>query len=203
MCEVAGLGVNDADYQVHISESDRQEGWTCPDYMRWGSILKYIKKRGNGRVDNGLKYFSSFLSMLEECKFDDEEHSVIDSRLLGVGNALSDYLVVKQEHRGILRLRSNGGDYPAWVSPYNKEGTQYWVARYRNVETGVRTARRDFKTMHEASFFAMEMFAQRILNISNEYNDCERTRHGLVNVALQMRTLAQNGFMFYPAGKKG
>lgn len=198
MTIVAGLGINDTHDQVHIENIGNGEQWICPEYQAWRSLLKYASNNGIMRVDNGLKHLSSFKEMLKQSKYDPEVHCIADSKLLGVGNRLSDYLVLRAEHRGIMRFRTKDASLPAWVSSYDKNGVTHWLVRYRKPETGNRTAKRGFKTKHEASFFAMEMYAARIIGISNTYIDDKRTQEGLITVALQMVTLAKNGIMFFP-----
>lgn len=196
MSKIAGLGINDSRYTVHLGGGNEPQ-WTCPDYAQWCSILYNIQSKGNGTCDDGLTRFSYFSKLLSSSNYKRTKHSIIDSCTNGVGNKLSDYLIVRKEHSSIFKFRTPKEGCPMWVGSYMKDGTTHYIARYRSHVTGKRTGKRGFKTKHEASFYAMEMYAAYLISIAETYDD-KRTKNGIIIVAMRMITLAKNGIMFIP-----
>jgi hypothetical protein len=94
--KVAGVGINDSDYCVHISK--KIEGkfvkiWRCPYYDKWYNLLMRCYSGNNKSyigcsVDGSWLYFSNFKKWVEQQPNKDWENCHLDKDLLVEGNKL-------------------------------------------------------------------------------------------------------------------
>lgn len=131
--KVCGVGVNDADYQTHISKYATENGkrkkvwhWVCPFYAVWHNMLKrcYSEKYKdrwqtykNKTVCSEWLYFMNFKRWMEE---QDWEGKQLDKDLLYPGNVIYSpeacIFISGTVNTFIVTQENRRGDFPIGVS---------------------------------------------------------------------------------------
>lgn len=135
---VCGIGVNDADYQVTLCDSQGKRV-ICPYYQVWRSMLKrcycpiFLRKQPTYvgcSVDSAWHLFSVFKTWMQS---QDWENKVLDKDLSSQGNkhySAETCLFVSQALNNLLCLHNkNRGNLPLGVSYANRGKKQVLIAQ--------------------------------------------------------------------------
>lgn len=127
---VAGLGINDADYQTKVN------GHSCPFYLRWSWMIKRVAK-GHAEVCSEWIYFSKFKSWMEQQDWEGKE---LDKDLLDFGSNIyspEKCLFIDRKLNSLFRPFSSSinirGTHPVgnrFKSIYKVDGKSIYIGTY-------------------------------------------------------------------------
>ena len=141
---VYGVGINDADYKVHLVDASGKVLWRCPFYDKWCGMLKrcyseaYQKDRPSYVGCTVIQEWLTFSSFSQWMQAQDWQDNDLDKDLLISGNkeyGPSTCLFIPQRVNSFLLERTaSRGEWPIGVT-YHK-GDKKFQASCKDVVTG-------------------------------------------------------------------